>query len=224
MGTEKTANRIAAKQIRHVIQQLIKTGSVTGSDGFERRIFPVALSPPEGEALRDWVSREAAVHTIEVGLAFGFSSLHICEGLVLNGHPEARHVAIDPHQLTGFASSGLKVLQDAGGAYLVEYYAEGSEIVLPRFLKEGRCFDLAFVDGNHRFDAVFVDLFYLGRLIRRGGGVILDDYNLPGIRRAVSFFVTNLGWTVEETADNRMVVLRTTTSPDARDFRFFAEF
>lgn len=82
----------------------------------------------------------------------------------------------------------------------------------------------AFVDGNHRFDAVFVDLFYLGRLIRRGGVVILDDYNLPGIRRAASFFVTNLGWTMEDTVDNHMVVLRTTTSPDTRDFRFFAEF
>ena len=79
-------------------------------------------------------------------------------------------------------------------------------------------------DRNHRFDAVFVDLYYLGQLVRKGGLIILDDYNLPGIRRAVSFFVTNLGWTVKDTVDNRMVVLRTTTGPDTRDFRFFAEF
>lgn len=52
----------------------------------------------------------------------------------------------------------------------------------------------------------------------------LDDYNLPDIRRAVSFFVTNLNWTVADIVDDRMVVLRTATDPDSRDFRFFAEF
>jgi len=31
------------------------------------------------------------------------------------------------------------------------------------------------VDGNHRFDAVFVDLYYLGRLLRPGGVMFLDD-------------------------------------------------
>ena len=96
--------------------------------------------------------------------------------------------------------------------------------MLPRFVRDGRRFDLAFVDGNHRFDAVFVDLFFLGRLVRKGGVVILDDYSLPGIKRAVSFFVTNIGWTVADTVDDHMVVLRTATTPDTRDFRFFAEF
>ena len=61
-----------------------------------------------------------------------------------------------------------------------------SQLALPAFLREGRRFDLAFVDGNHRFDAVFLDLFYLGRLLPKGAIVLLDDYNLPGIRRAVS--------------------------------------
>ncbi len=86
---------MATERIRRIIQELVTTESVTGSDGVARRLFPVALSPPEAAALRDWVVRERAVHTIEVGLAFGFSSLHICEGLVLNGegaHEPARKV------------------------------------------------------------------------------------------------------------------------------------
>jgi predicted O-methyltransferase YrrM len=224
MGIEKIANRIAAKQIRHMVQQLIKIGSVTGLDGNKRAIFPVALSPGEASALRDWVCREKAVRTVEIGLAFAFSTLHICEGLILNGDPEAHHTTIDPNQTGGYASSGLTVLKDAGVDRMIEHHNDKSQLVLPQFLKEGRCFDLAFIDGNHRFDAVFVDLYYLGQLVRKGGLIILDDYNLPGIRRAVSFFVTNLGWTVEDTVDNRMVVLRTPTSPDTRDFRFFVEF
>jgi predicted O-methyltransferase YrrM len=113
-------------------------------------------------------------------------------------------------------------------ASLVEYHNEMSQLALPTFLKEGRQFDLAFVDGNHRFDAVFLDLFYLGRLLPRGGVVIVDDYNLPGIRRAVSFFLTNLDWSAEETSPkddgHHWVRLRTATTDDNRHFRYFVEF
>jgi hypothetical protein len=64
---------------------------------------------------------------------------------------------IDPFQETRFADRGLHVLEEAGVLELVEYHPDESQIVLPRLLAEGRRFDLAFVDGNHRFDAVFVD-------------------------------------------------------------------
>ena len=216
---------MAADRIRTVIQDLVRTGSVVDAKGVERSIFPVALGPAKAAVLRDWVLREAPAHTIEVGLAYGFSALHICEALVLTGRPDVRHVVIDPNQLTGYASAGLRVLERAGVTDLVEFHAEESQLLLPRLAAAGRCFDLAFVDGNHRFDYVFVDLFFLRRLVRRGGIVVLDDYNLPGIRRAAAFFVTNTGWTLETTAvDDQIVVLRTAATPDSRDFRFFADF
>ncbi len=37
--------------------------------------------------------------------------------------------------------------------------------MLPRLLAEGRGFDLAFLDGNHRFEGVFLDLVYSGRVL-----------------------------------------------------------
>ena len=214
-----------AQDVRQVIEGLVRDGSVVSrADGTQHSVFPVAVSPEEGEALRKWVTREGAVKTIEVGLGYGISALHICEGLLLNGDPAARHVVLDPSQSTRFADCGLQVLEDAGVRHLVEHHAEFSEIALPQFLKEGRSFDLGFVDGNHRFDAVVLDLFYLGRLVRRGGVVALDDYNLRGIRRAVSFFVSNLGWTVEETIGDYAVVLRTALEPDKREYWHFVEF
>ena len=89
-------------------------------------------------------------------------------------------------------------------------------------------FDLAFVDGNHRFDGVFVDLFYLGRLVRPGGIVFLDDYQLPGVARAASFFTSNLGWTFEEISPadalHQWAVLRTSAVPDTRSFDHFVAF
>jgi len=140
----------------------------------------------------------------------------------------AHHVAIDPYQTTRFADCGLQFLDDAGVVELVEFYLEESQAVLPKLLSEGRSFDLAFVDGNHRFDGVFVDLTYLKRLVRPAGIVFLDDYQLPGVARAASFFLTNLGWTLEEVSPadglHQWAVLRTSVLPDTRPFDYYIDF
>ena len=191
-------------------------------------IFPVAVPAAEGEALRDWVAREGAARTLEIGLGYGIAALYVCEGLLLAGDAEARHVTLDPYQEERFGGVALQLLEDAGVRDLVELREEESQLALPRLVAEGRTFDLAVADGNHRFDGLFVDLVYLARLVRPGGIVFLDDYQLPAVARAVSFFTTNRGWTVEETsADDELhnwVVLRTAMTSDDRSYDHFVEF
>lgn len=216
-------------RVRSAIERLIRDGSMVAElDGSTHDVRTVSISPGEGEALSDWVLRENATRTIEIGLAYGFSALYICDGLIRSGNPAARHVVLDPFQQSRFGNCGLQVLREAGVATLVEYHDEISQIALPAFLKEGRQFDLAFVDGNHRFDSVFLDLFYLGRLLPKGGVILLDDYDLPGIRRAVSFYLSNLNWKIEETSPkddgHHWIALRTSSAEDTRDFRYFKEF
>ena len=219
----------APRRVRGVIQRLVRDGTaVARSDGTLHSLFPVAVSAAEGEALREWVLREGATRTIEIGLGYGISALHVCEGLLGNADPAARHVVIDPHQTARFSDCGLQFLDEAGVAGLVEHHAEESQIALPRFLDEARGFDLAFVDGNHRFDGVFVDLVFLGRLVRPGGIVFLDDYQLPAVARAASFFASNLGWKLEEVSPaddlHQWAVLRTSAVPDARPFDHHVDF
>ncbi len=168
-----------------------------------------------------------SVSSGETGLGYAVSTLFICEGLLANG-PDGRHVAIDPHLPTGHAGEGLATLAEAGARELVEFYDEGSEVVLPRLLAEGRRFDLAFVDGNHRFEGVFLDLIYAGRLLGERSVVFVDDHQLPAVRRAVGFCVANLGWVVEDEGvegEHEWVVLRTGTHDVfLRPFDQFAEF
>ncbi|HSP71866.1 MAG TPA: class I SAM-dependent methyltransferase [Gaiellaceae bacterium] len=147
---------------------------------------------------------EGARRTLETGLGYGIATLFVCEGLLANGQ-DVRHVAADPYQLAGlpdhrtsFAGVGLQILEEAGVRDLVEFYAEESQIVLPRLLADGRRFDLAFLDGNHRFEGVFLDLVYSGRLLEEGGIVFVDDTHVAGIRKAVDFCAANLGWVVED--------------------------
>ena len=172
--------------------------------------------------------REGATRTIEVGLGYGISTLFVCEALLGNGDPAAKHVVVDPHQATRFANCGLQVLEDAGVASLVEHHAEESQIALPRFLGTGRRFEFAFVDGNHRFDGIFLDLVYLGRLLHPGAIVVVDDYQLPAVARAAAFCLTNLGWRLEAVSPadelHQWAVLRTSTVPDTRPFDAYVEF
>ena len=230
MSTANSHDQAAALQkVRNVMKRLIRDGSaVARSDGSVHDLFPVAVSAAEGQALRDWVVREVATRTIEVGLGYGISALHICEGLLRNGVANARHVAIDPYQETRFAGCGLQFVAEAGLAELVELHAEESQIVLPRLLSEDRRFDLAFIDGNHRFDGVFLDLVYLGRLVRSGGILFLDDYQLPAVAGAASFCVKNLDWTVEEISAgddlHQWAVLRSSKLRDARPFDYYIDF
>jgi predicted O-methyltransferase YrrM len=215
------------ERTREVLERLLREGSAVAADGTRHELFPVAVSAAEGHALRECVVREGARRTIEVGLGYGLSALHICEGLLENGGAHARHVAIDPHQSTRFSDCGLRFLEEAGLAELVELHREESQIALPRFVSEGRTFDLAFVDGNHRFDGVFLDLVYLGRLVRPGGIVFVDDFDLPAVVRAASFCVTNLGWTLEESDHDELhqwAVLRTSRTPNERAFDHFVDF
>ena len=177
-----------------MIERLLCEGNVVSqADGSTHQIFPVGITSIEGESLRSWVIREHAVRTLEIGLAYGISALFICEGLLLNKNEDSRHVVVDPHQSRGFKKCGMQSLHEAGVAHLIECHEEESQILLPRFLDEGRRFDFAFIDGSHLFENVFLDLIFAGRLVHSGGIVFVDDYQLPAIARAVSFCSTNLG-------------------------------
>jgi predicted O-methyltransferase YrrM len=218
-----------AVKVRVLIERLIRDGTALAhSDGSVHTLFPVAASAAEGEALRDWVIRERATRTIEIGLGYGISTLYICEALLANGNEAAPHVAIDPNQASRFANCGLQFLDEAGIGGRVEHHAEESQIALPRLLSGGSRFDFAFVDGNHRFDRVFLDLIYLGRLLEPGRIVFVDDYQLHSIARAASFCCTNLGWQLEEISPpddlHQWAVLRTSDVPDTRPFDHFVKF
>ncbi len=216
------------ERVRGLIDEVVREGTLVAADGEVHEIFPVAIPSAEGEALRDVVIAERATRTIEIGLGYAISALYICEGLLSAGQLNAKHVVIDPYQRSRYADVGLGLLERAGVADLVECSQRPSEIALPAMVEQSARFDLAFVDGNHRFDGVFVDLFFLGRLVRPGGVVFLDDYQLPGVARAASFFVENVGWTAESVSPpdefHQWAVLRTPSAPDERPFDYFVDF
>ena len=218
-----------SSSVRQVIDQVRAEPSVVSRlDGSVHEVFPVAASLEEGEELRRLVTAERAERCVEIGLGYGISALFICEALVELGAERASHTVIDPYQESRFANVGLQLLEQAGVGEMVTHVPAQSQVALPRFVEAGVTFDFAFVDGNHRFDWFFVDLFFLGRLLRPGSVVVADDYQLPGVAKAVSYFLVNRGWIMESHSQpddlHQWAVLRTSSEIDRRPFTAFSEF
>jgi predicted O-methyltransferase YrrM len=149
--------------------------------------FPEKLSHV-GRSTGDLLQRAvAAVQprvSLEIGLAYGVSTLFICDALSALPRPGV-HIVLDPFQNAKWRGIGLRNIEEAGFRDLVEFHEERSEIFLPRMVAEDRRVDFVFIDGLHRYDQVLMEFYYVNRLLRPGGIVLFDDAARPSVKRVV---------------------------------------
>lgn len=167
-----------------LLREILGTQSVTNADG---QALPLHSHVPEfeGEVLQAWIAEHKPRQLLEVGFAYGISSLFICEAIQPFDH--LSHDIIDPYQRTNWQSVGLLNLERAGYAGRFTWYEQPSEICLPNMLAQGKEIDFAFIDGFHTFDHTLIDFFYVNRMLAVGGIVVIDDIQLPAIRKVVSY-------------------------------------
>lgn len=178
---------------------------------FERDFERVAVPSTDCDVLRDLLVADQARTVIEIGLAYANSSLAIGEALLTIGGTVS-HIVIDPHQASAFRNAGWEAMLAAGLNEHTMLLADPSSIVLPRLWSEGVVADAAFVDGSHRFHEVFVDLYFLRKLIRPAGLVVLDDARWPSVATALRYYDRYLGWTPVD-ARGRLVARRLPKEP-----------
>ena len=165
-------------------------------DDFARVSMPVR----DCELLRDLLVEERVGTVVEIGLAYGASALAIGEALVVVGAPRPRHIIVDPLQTDVWADVGWQLLEAAGLGAISRLIQLPSSLALPQLISEGVVADAAFVDGSHRFHEVFVDLYFLRKIVRPGGLIVLDDHWWPSVRTAERYFEKNMGWQAVPTA------------------------
>ena len=210
------------RRIRDVRDRLSREGPIR-SRPIERDFETVSLPRADCDVLRDAVRAEQAVVVIEVGLAYGSSALAIGEALASNAAPECRHVIVDPFQMTAFGGAGWQAMCEAGLDRTTLLLFEPSSVALPRLLGEGLVADAAFVDGSHRFHEVFLDLYYLRKLVRPGGLVVLDDATFPSVATALAYFDVNLRWERVD-LDSRLEARRLPADREEPAFTAFQPF
>lgn len=127
------------------------------------------------------------VRTIETGMAFGLSTLAFCQAHQEKGSGE--HVALDPYQTKVWDNAGRHAIALAGMTEYLTFLEERSFAALPRLYAEGQKFDVAFIDGNHRFEHAFLDFFYIDRMLNEGGFVMFHDTFMHSVRKVLSYIV-----------------------------------
>jgi predicted O-methyltransferase YrrM len=180
-------------RLSEYLEGVYREGAVLDERDERISLAPHSIERDQGEALSRLALTERAARTIEVGLALGMSALFVCQAVLERG---GRHVAIDPYQRESWNGAGLRTLREAGVEDMVEVIQEESQLALPRLVREGREFDLAFIDGDHRFESVFLDIYFMTRLVRPRGLIVVDDMWMPAVRLAVAYVERNLGATL----------------------------
>jgi predicted O-methyltransferase YrrM len=195
----------------------------------------VTVPERDCDALRDLLTAEGVETIVEVGLAYGRSALAIGEALLAADAGRPLHVIIDPMQTTEWSDVGWQMLRSAGLDTIARLVLQPSSMALPQLIAEGFTADAAFIDGSHRFHEVFVDLYFLRKIVRPGGIIVLDDHWWPSVRTAERYFELNMGWRVvpgafdggtidHATGRTRLQALRLPNPPFEPSFDHFQPF
>jgi predicted O-methyltransferase YrrM len=170
-----------------VLHEIFETETVVDANGNK---FPLSanISLHEGQFLHDLIVSDLSISkSLEIGCAYGISSLFICNAL--KDRSNKSHIIIDPFQEKNYKNIGITNLKKAGFDFftLIE---EKSEIAMPKLLQSNPdSIDLIFIDGFHSFDQVLLDFYYANRLLREGGIIVFDDCTYPSVAKVLSYIL-----------------------------------
>jgi|YelNatPaOPRAMG01_1025707.scaffolds.fasta_scaffold69314_2 predicted O-methyltransferase YrrM len=186
---------------KELLQEIFKDQTVFDEKG-NKHTLTSNIDEKEGEFVYDLIKKFKPVNTIEIGCAMGISSLYIC--MALNEEEEKHHTIIDPMQSSDWANIG-KANLDRAKIDFYELIEQPSEIALPDLLSKHKQYDLGFIDGWHTFDHTLIDFFYLNRLIKVGGIIIIDDISFPGIKKLMRYILNYPAYEIIGTANQDAV-------------------
>jgi predicted O-methyltransferase YrrM len=146
------------------------------------------VRPEEGMWIYNLCRQLKPQKTIEVGLAYGYSTIYILAALHANGF--GSHIAIDPYQ-SYFHDIGIHQPEKVNMMGAFRWICEKSITAIADLSRGGEIFEFIFIDGSHRFDDALVDFTISADVCAMGGHIILDDMWMPPIQRAVSFIRNN---------------------------------
>lgn len=188
-----------------VLEEIFATHQVISPEGGSIELTD-AVNLNEGLFLTDIVREFQPKLSLEIGMAYGISTLFICDALAMQ--PTAHHIVIDPFQFKpgpwgdSWQGVGMNNLQRAGYSALVELREELSSLALPELVRQGVMVDFAFIDGWHTFDYVLNDFFYVDQLLPVGGHVAFDDAQWRSVQKALRFILTNKAYKITHQLGN----------------------
>lgn len=143
----------------------------------------------EGTALRELHSRLKPALSIEIGLAYGFSTTQFLWAMREGNY--GHHVAIDPYQYQDWHGIGATRAKLLGMEERFSLIERRSAIALGQLADTETQAGFIFIDGAHRFDDVLVDYYLADMICPLGGVIVFDDTWMPSIRKVIRFIEAN---------------------------------
>ncbi len=168
-----------------VLREALVDGTVTHPDGHKLKVV-ANVNPNCCSALHDIVRDRKPQLVVEIGMAYGVSTLAILSALEANG--QGRLISIDPY--IGWPTGRLVALNQverAGLSERHEHWHECSYLGLARLMEKSLLADFVYIDGNHNFDYAFTDFFLSDKLIAPGGLIGFNDVGWRSVFRVIRF-------------------------------------
>jgi predicted O-methyltransferase YrrM len=214
-------------QIRSRLLSMYRGEPQFGADGNRHSIDQATkISPSQGMWLHDLCVSTQAKATLEIGMAFGYSTLYFLAAIARNG--SGHHTSIDPFQNSSWRGIGLAHAQavsaEKGWASAFRLIEDRSDRASADLARSHSTFDVIFIDGGHRFDDVLVDFYLYAPLCATGGHMIFDDIWMHSIQTVVAYIRANRPDFIEVPTGERNICVFRKVSEDERDWTYFRKF
>ena len=190
-----------------------------------------------GDFLLDEVRKEKPKIFLEIGVFHGVTARNICELLYRTHNNDFKYIGLDlfaeneenKNEVipTNTFNNPLKKIYFKYIKKQNPYSLEAVRDLLKKFEKNVHLIqgnsnkvlkkidmgkiDYVFLDGGHEYNTVKNDLDNCIEVIKKGGTVLCDDYNLgsaPGVKKAIDEFVKKNELNVEILCDNRFAKIQ----------------
>jgi predicted O-methyltransferase YrrM len=171
------------------LERIFQTRQVIDENG-QSHPLNSNISKTHAQALYRTVLRYKPDYVLEVGMAYGVSSLAILTALqVIN--KGGKLISIDPFQDSFYHNGGLVNVQRAALGDYHLFIGEADYLALPQLVKDGRMISFAYIDGMHTFDYTLLDFFFIDKLLKVDGIIGFNDCALPSVIRVIRFLKTH---------------------------------
>jgi len=172
-----------------ILKEMLEHRSARTQSG---ELIPVHsnILPAYAEALFETVLQATPKVALEIGMAFGASTLAILSALH-DGNQGGRLISIDPVQSSDWNGCGRTAVDRAGLAERHELIETCDYVALPRLLESGLRVDFAYIDGWHTFDYTLLDWWYIDKMLAEGGIVGFNDCGFPAVDKAIRFVLAH---------------------------------
>jgi predicted O-methyltransferase YrrM len=215
------------KETKEKLAALYAGGQHPGTDGQLHTIDSTTrIDQQQGEAI-------AALHqsvrpnlSIEIGFAYGFSTLHILDAMKKGRY--GRHIAIDPFQKTLWHGIGIRAVQDTGLAPRFSgrfrWIEEHAAYALSKMAREKTRIQFVYIDGSHLFNDALTDFCLSDKLMDIGGLALLDDLWMPAVQRVAAFISRNMACYERVDSGHKNLACFRKSGWDERSWDHYAEF